>query len=84
MPRTQRMTVGEIVGEPLMVHGLAKSVDAAKPVVQELLNRCGLPDDAIDRWPSGPRQDQPARDGQRVTDAAGSAGAVGHGGDRRA
>jgi peptide/nickel transport system ATP-binding protein len=46
-----RMTVGEIVGEPLMVHGLAKSLSAAKPAVQELLNRCGLPDDAIDRYP---------------------------------
>lgn len=46
-----RMTVGEIVAEPLLVHGLAKSIDAARPEVQDLLDRCGLPSDAIDRYP---------------------------------
>jgi peptide/nickel transport system ATP-binding protein len=46
-----RMTVGEIVGEPLMVHGLAKNIDAARPEVESLLERCGLPTDAIDRYP---------------------------------
>jgi peptide/nickel transport system ATP-binding protein len=46
-----RMTVGEIVGEPLFVHGLVKSISDAKPIVRELLQRCGLPDDAIDRYP---------------------------------
>src|SRR5690606_8335953 len=46
-----RMTVGEIVAEPLLVHGLATSIDAARPQVQDLLDRCGLPEDAIDRYP---------------------------------
>ena len=46
-----RMTVGEIVAEPLLVHGLAKSIDQARPEVQDLLDRCGLPSDAIDRYP---------------------------------
>lgn len=46
-----RMTVLEIVSEPLVVHGLASSVEEAKPVVADLLTRCGLPADALTRYP---------------------------------
>jgi oligopeptide/dipeptide ABC transporter ATP-binding protein len=46
-----RMTVLELVAEPLVVHGLAKNADAARPQVRELLDRCGLPIDTVDRYP---------------------------------
>lgn len=46
-----RMSVLEIVAEPLVVHGLADSTDAARPVVADLLARCGLPEDALTRYP---------------------------------
>jgi peptide/nickel transport system ATP-binding protein len=46
-----RMTVLEIVAEPLVVHGVAGKVEAARDQVAELLRRCGLPNDAIDRYP---------------------------------
>ncbi len=46
-----RMSVLEIVAEPLVVHGLADSTDAARPVVADLLERCGLPGDALTRYP---------------------------------
>jgi oligopeptide/dipeptide ABC transporter ATP-binding protein len=46
-----RMTVLEIVSEPLIVHGVAPSVDQARPIVADLLARCGLPTDALTRYP---------------------------------
>ena len=46
-----RMTVLELVAEPLVVHGLAKDADAARPHVADLLQRCGLPIDTADRHP---------------------------------
>ncbi len=46
-----RMTVLQLVAEPLVVHGRAKSVEAAKSDVVSLLERCGLPADAADRHP---------------------------------
>ncbi len=46
-----RMTVAELVSEPLRVHGMADSVEGARPVVSALLERCGLPADAADRYP---------------------------------
>jgi peptide/nickel transport system ATP-binding protein len=46
-----RMSVLEIVAEPLLVHGLATDLDAARDQVADLLDRCGLPRDAIDRFP---------------------------------
>ncbi len=46
-----RMTVGELVAEPLVVHGIANSVDDARERVTALLERCGLPGDTIDRFP---------------------------------
>lgn len=46
-----RMSVGQIVAEPLVVHKLASSTKDARPKVLELLDQCGLPGDAIDRYP---------------------------------
>lgn len=46
-----RMSVGELVAEPLIVHGVVNSVDDARPRVVDLLERCGLPADAVDRYP---------------------------------
>jgi peptide/nickel transport system ATP-binding protein len=46
-----RMTVGEIVAEPLVVHGLAKSTESARDAVVAILEQCGMPADAIDRFP---------------------------------
>ncbi len=46
-----RMTVLELVAEPLVVHGIAKNPRAARPAVVDLLDRCGLPEDAVDRYP---------------------------------
>jgi peptide/nickel transport system ATP-binding protein len=55
-----RMSVLELVAEPLVVHGLAKNAAAARDEVVNLLERCGLPADAADRYPhafsGGPRQ----------------------------
>jgi oligopeptide/dipeptide ABC transporter ATP-binding protein len=46
-----RMTVLELVAEPLVVHGLVKDTKAARPQVVDLLDRCGLPIDTVDRYP---------------------------------
>ncbi|WP_227462319.1 ABC transporter ATP-binding protein [Desertimonas flava] len=46
-----RMSVLQLVAEPLVVHGLASSVDAAREEVGALLERCGLPVDTADRHP---------------------------------
>jgi peptide/nickel transport system ATP-binding protein len=46
-----RMSVLQLVSEPLVVHGLVKSAGAARDHVVELLERCGLPADAVDRHP---------------------------------
>ena len=46
-----RMTVLELVAEPLVVHGLAKNAADARETVVDLLDRCGLPVDAVDRYP---------------------------------
>ena len=46
-----RMRVGEIVAEPLVVHGLARNAREARPRVAELLAQTGLPPDAINRYP---------------------------------
>lgn len=45
-----RMTVGQIVGEPLLVAGLAKGVEL-KNRVADLLGLVGLPPQAMERYP---------------------------------
>ena len=45
-----RKTILELVSEPLIVHGLAKNSEEARPAVRDLLDRCGLPVDTIDRY----------------------------------
>ncbi len=46
-----RMTVLDLVAEPLVVHGLAADRDAAREEVAALLDRVGLPRDALERYP---------------------------------
>ncbi len=46
-----RMRVGEIVGEPLAIHERELSRVARKEKVAEMLQRVGLPLDALDRYP---------------------------------
>ena len=46
-----RHKVADIVAEPLVVHGLVKRADDARDRVVELLELCGLPADAADRYP---------------------------------
>ncbi|MCB9764902.1 MAG: ATP-binding cassette domain-containing protein [Alphaproteobacteria bacterium] len=46
-----RMTVGDIVAEPIRTHGLADTDDAARARVAELLETCGLDPDFVRRYP---------------------------------
>ncbi len=46
-----RMKIREIVGEPLVVHGIVRDKVALRQRVDELLDLCGLPSDAADRYP---------------------------------
>jgi oligopeptide/dipeptide ABC transporter ATP-binding protein len=46
-----RMTVLELIAEPLVVHGKAKSPEAAREEVESLLERCGLPAEMAERHP---------------------------------
>ncbi|HJT11832.1 MAG TPA: ABC transporter ATP-binding protein [Dongiaceae bacterium] len=46
-----RMTVEEIVGEPLLVHGLEPDRAARLQRVRHLLSVCGLPTRSVDRYP---------------------------------
>jgi oligopeptide/dipeptide ABC transporter ATP-binding protein len=46
-----RMSVLQLVAEPLVVHGVVKSVKASRGQVVALLERCGLPSDTADRHP---------------------------------
>ncbi|GGB16046.1 ABC transporter ATP-binding protein [Allosediminivita pacifica] len=46
-----RMTVADIVAEPLLVHGLVASRAEAAREVRGLLDRVGMPADAADRYP---------------------------------
>ncbi len=45
-----RMRVGEIIGEPFAIHGLASGKERAARVVA-LMERCGLRPDVVDRYP---------------------------------
>ncbi|MFM9994961.1 MAG: ABC transporter ATP-binding protein [Phycisphaerales bacterium] len=46
-----RMRVASIVGEPLTVHGLVEDRDELRERVETLLERCGMPRAAADRYP---------------------------------
>ena len=46
-----RMTVGQIIAEPLVVHDVIPQADARRRRVHELLALCGLPGGFADRYP---------------------------------
>jgi oligopeptide/dipeptide ABC transporter ATP-binding protein len=46
-----RMTVGQILAEPLEIHGLAKTSDEKKRRIQKLLDLVGLRRESVDRYP---------------------------------
>ena len=46
-----RMRISSIVGEPLVVHGLVKGKDELRHCVEIMLERCGMPRAAADRYP---------------------------------
>ncbi|MBX3363674.1 MAG: ABC transporter ATP-binding protein [Phycisphaeraceae bacterium] len=46
-----RMRIAEIVSEPLVIHGLVKGRDALRHEAEQLLERCGMPRSAADRYP---------------------------------
>lgn len=46
-----RMRVGDIVGEPLRVHRMLSSPEAIRQRVAQVLDRCGMPPAAADRYP---------------------------------
>jgi peptide/nickel transport system ATP-binding protein len=45
------LTIGQAIAEPLVVHGAAKSTDAARKRVLELLDAVQLPQIFVDRYP---------------------------------
>lgn len=46
-----RMRIAAIIGEPLIVHGMAGDRDHLREKVESLLERCGMPRAAADRYP---------------------------------
>lgn len=46
-----RMTIGDILGEPIDIHGLAKSKEEKRKRLYELLNYVQLPKDALSKYP---------------------------------
>ncbi|MDX2148812.1 MAG: ATP-binding cassette domain-containing protein [Planctomycetota bacterium] len=46
-----RMRIDAIVGEPLLVHAIAPNRDDRRARVERLLERCGMPRTAADRYP---------------------------------
>jgi oligopeptide transport system ATP-binding protein len=46
-----RMTVGETVAEPMMVHGLAKTAEESREKTVELFRMVGLAPEMLDRYP---------------------------------
>jgi oligopeptide transport system ATP-binding protein len=46
-----RMKVGEIIGEPIMVHGIERDTARRRARVRELLSVCGLDPKFADRYP---------------------------------
>src|SRR5690606_25977495 len=46
-----RMRIASIVGEPLVIHGMVSSKAELRERVESLLERCGMPKAAADRYP---------------------------------
>ncbi len=46
-----RMRISSIVGEPLVIHGMVKDKAELRERVESLLERCGMPRAAADRYP---------------------------------
>lgn len=46
-----RMRVWQIVSEPLLVHGEARSTRDLRARASDLLERCGMPSSSVDRYP---------------------------------
>lgn len=46
-----RMRIASIVGEPLIIHGLVSDKSELRERVESLLERCGMPRAAADRYP---------------------------------
>lgn len=46
-----RMRVAEILAEPLLVHGIERGREALRRRATALLDRCGMPASAMDRYP---------------------------------
>ena len=46
-----RMRVADIVAEPMVVHGVERGRDKLRKAAGELLERCGMPASALDRYP---------------------------------
>ena len=47
-----RMRIGQVIAEPLIVHGVARAGSAeVEHRVHELLRLCGLPSDTVERYP---------------------------------
>jgi len=46
-----RMTIGEILAGPLILHGIAGDAAAARTRVAELLDLVGLPHQSVQRFP---------------------------------
>jgi oligopeptide/dipeptide ABC transporter ATP-binding protein len=46
-----RMTIGEILAGPLILHGIAGDAEAARSRVAELLDLVGLPGQSVERFP---------------------------------
>jgi ABC-type glutathione transport system ATPase component len=45
-----RMRAGDLVAEPMIVHGLA-STQEAEPRARDLMDQCGLDSDSYEKWP---------------------------------
>jgi microcin C transport system ATP-binding protein len=46
-----RMTVGQIIGEGLQVHGIGATADERESMIRNILQEVGLPPESIDRYP---------------------------------
>jgi len=46
-----QLSIGAAIAEPMLVHGIAKSVEAARPAVEKLLSDVQLPIEYFDRFP---------------------------------